>query len=309
VAALLAFQILWPGEPDEGPGRAEELGRLLAANGFGALAVARAGSALEASGEVDSDADLGRLVELVKGQPTKVFLRISVRRDILEAAREALASYGFYPAMSFGGDGRPVVAVYMRDPEVEERAFALLARDVPALAAVRAVVHRGSLEPVVRRTLSEAGLGALEVVFGEGRLELTVPPGFQGASALARALQRAAGLAGVPVVYALHEGSVADGPAGGVESPATVFEASAAGPEPAEGPAEKASSPLGLIEVAGVTLSPMRFVSTRDGQKLFEGSPLPGGWVITAIGADSLTLSREEEAVVIELAPGGAANP
>jgi type III secretion protein D len=299
IALLLALLAFGPPAGDQGPDRLDGLRALLDANGFERLSVSERGGALEASGSLESDEELSRLVDLVKGQPAKVFLRISVRRDLLEAAREALASYGFYPAMTFGSDGRPIAAVYMRDREVEERAFAALSRDVPSLDPLRKVVHKGVMEPVLRQELTEAGLGVLVPEWGEGMVTLPVPSGFQGASALARAFQRAASRTGVPVVYALAYGDSADDSSRAAQ---TVFEAAAATPtaDPAPPPGDL-DNPMASLDVSGVTLSPMRFVSTRDGQRLFEGSPLPGGWTITAIEAESLTLSREEEAVVFEL--------
>ena len=302
ILATLLLGLLVLGPSPKGPDRLEELRGLLDAGGFERLSVSERGKALEASGTLDSDEELARLVELVKSSDSKVFLRISVRRDLLEAGREALASYGFYPAMSLSSDGRPMAAVYMRDREVEERAFAELSKDVPSLDPIRTVVHRSVLEPVLRQELSEEGLGFLEPSWGEGLVTLPVPPGFQGASALARAFQKAAGRTGAPVVYALvDEGS----PENASAPPPTVFEAPTAPIAERPPPPGDPENPMASLDVAGVTLSPMRFVSTRDGQRLFEGSPLPGGWVITAIEAESLTLSREDEAMVYNLNQNG----
>jgi type III secretion protein D len=294
-AVLIGLLVFGPPGQDTGEAHLEALRKLFDSNGFSTLAIAQAGASLEASGDVESDAELARLVELVKGQPLKVFLRISVRRDILEAAREALASYGFYPNLSFGQDGRPIVAAYMLNKDVEDRAFQDLAFDVPSLDPVRAVIHRDALEPILRNVMADEDLSGLEVAWRDGLLEIAVPAGFEGDRALSRAAQKAAAQTGVPVVYAVVKAGVESEPL--VQASPAVVEAA---PAPAEADPD---NPIASLEVVGVTLSPMRFISTRDGQKLFQGSPLPSGWVITGIEADTLILSRDDESMTIDLLP------
>lgn len=50
--------------------------------------------------------------------------------------------------------------------------------------------------------------------------------------------------------------------------------------------------PLGGLRVTGVTMSPMRFIVTADGRRLFEGAKLPGGCILEGIGTKVLTLRR-----------------
>jgi hypothetical protein len=125
------------------------------------------------------------------------------------------------------------------------------------------------------------------------------PTGFEQARAVAAAFSRAATRAGVPVVYAVSYGHdvEAQAPSAPAPAPAEVVVAPAAAPEPAGGDGRR------LLDVVGVTLTPMRFVITRDGQRLFEGSPLPGGWTVSLIESDKITLSGEDETRVLELGP------
>ena len=58
------------------------------------------------------------------------------------------------------------------------------------------------------------------------------------------------------------------------------------------GPAEESGDPLGGLRVTGVTMSPMRFVTTADGRRLFEGALLPGGCTLESISTKALTLRR-----------------
>jgi type III secretion protein D len=300
--ALLVFG--WP-KVDEEVYRTESLAKLLTENGFEQLSVTERGQALEASGVLDSDSELTRLVELVKGWPDKVFLRISIKRDVLEAAKQALSAYGFHPEIYFGADGRPVVAVYMLDQKVEAQAFADLAQDVPTFDPVRAVVHRSELEPVLAEELAASGLSDLAIACRDGQIEVAVPQGFRDRPALVEAFRRTASRLGVLLVWSLSAqtgpGQVPNDPS----DPATaLFEATAApllniSPEPKADP----DDPLAALDIVGVTLEPMRFISTSDGHKLFEGSTLAGGWTITSIEADALLLSSEDEQRRFELAP------
>jgi type III secretion system YscD/HrpQ family protein len=311
ILALLAlgFLAFMPSGADEGDLRLKGLKRLLADNGFGSLEVNPYGRGFEATGEIESDLELNRLVDLVKSQPAKVFLKISVRRDLLEAARQALISYGFYPAISVGEDGWPTVAVYMLNQAVEDKAFANLARDVPAFKPVKSVIHRAELEPVLSQSLVKANLGDLKPTFREGWLEMAAPPEFEGAKALAEAVKLAESRVGAPVVYSLKDEKdpEAKPPATPISAEFSPLEgllgASTPKAEPIKADPLKAdpNDPLSTIEVAGITLTPMRFVSARDGQRLFEGSPLPSGWVIAAIKAQSLTLTKDGETRVINL--------
>ncbi|MDR2300879.1 MAG: hypothetical protein LBF38_02405 [Deltaproteobacteria bacterium] len=306
VVLALLLLVFGPARKDQVGEELTDLKALLQSNGFETLEVTRMGSGLEAYGELESDAELSRLVELVKGRPSKVFLRISVKKDLLEAGRQALNSYGFYPSLFFDGEGRPTVTVYMLDQAVEDKAFEDLAKDVPALEPVKAVIHRDVLEPVLLQELSAAGLADIMVTFREGFLELGVGPGFEKGRALAQTFNKIAGRMGVPVVYTLNAEGVpaldGSGPiiqAGGGVTPSPLPQQSA--PVIAQVEPENPNDPASFLDVVGVTLTPMRFVSTRDGQKLFEGSALPGGWVITTIESRTLTLAREDESLVVVL--------
>ena len=58
------------------------------------------------------------------------------------------------------------------------------------------------------------------------------------------------------------------------------------------GSAAEDGDPLGGLRVTGVTMSPMRFVTTADGRRLFEGAVLPGGCTLESISTKVLMLRR-----------------
>ncbi|MDR2441955.1 MAG: type III secretion system inner membrane ring subunit SctD [Deltaproteobacteria bacterium] len=313
VILILGLLLFAPSGQNEAVSEAQNLRALLAKEGFNTIEVTERGRSLEATGNLESDSELNRLVDLVKGRTTKVFLRISVRRDLLEAARQALTSYGFYPALFFDNEGRAVVAAYMLNRETEEEAFENLLRDVPSLAPIRKVVHRDDLEPIMLQELNESGITSLRADFREGLVELMAPLDFTDNSALARTFKRITSRVGVPIVYTLAIGGESpnessqlrpQGAAWSPMSPMEIFQTSTQDDLNLETKVQAdPNDPMSTVDVASVTLAPMRFISTRDGQKLFEGSPLPGGWTITDINSQFLTLSRQDETLVVPLGP------
>jgi hypothetical protein len=189
----------------------------------------------------------------------------------------------------------------MLNQAVEDKAFADLARDVPAFKPVKSVIHRTELEPVLSQNLAQANLGDLKATWREGWLEMAAPPEFERAQALVQAVRLTESRVGAPVVYSLKDEKTAEAKPPSDLSPISadfpLLALPAAPPEPKVDP----DDPLSTVEVAGVTMTPMRFVSARDGQRLFEGSPLPSGWVIVSIKAQSLTLTKDGETKVVAL--------
>lgn len=66
--------------------------------------------------------------------------------------------------------------------------------------------------------------------------------------------------------------------------------------------AEQAQSePLDFDEISGVTMTPLRFVSMKDGSKYFEGSVMSNGAVLKSISVHALTFEVNGELVIHEL--------
>lgn len=67
----------------------------------------------------------------------------------------------------------------------------------------------------------------------------------------------------------------------------------------AVGKADRAAQPI--LDVAAVALTPVPHVITRSGERYMLGSVLPGGWAVTAITADRITLRNGSREVGITL--------
>ena len=66
---------------------------------------------------------------------------------------------------------------------------------------------------------------------------------------------------------------------------------------PARPSGSTGGDPLGGLRVTGVTMSPMRFVTTADGRRLFEGAVLPSGWTLESIDTKVLVLRNGSQVV------------
>lgn len=58
---------------------------------------------------------------------------------------------------------------------------------------------------------------------------------------------------------------------------------------------------LGGLQIAGVTVKPLKFVTTVDGQRFFEGALLPSGYTLESITTNSLTLRKGGQVITHRL--------
>lgn len=233
-------------------------------------------------------------------------------------------------------DGGDVLLVrgYVQDRLMEEGLFASLADDVTGLPAIRRrIVHRGEVATVLEPALAEAGLDFAGVNYLPGTVEVTGPFGAEALGKARQVLDEAERKLDVPlhsvirVTEALPPASTAAGEeleaalrasvealaglngegrptdGGGRTSVAPASGPSgksARGFAPAD-PADREGDPLGGLRVTGVTMSPLRFVTTADGQRLFEGAVLPGGFLLEEISTTVLKLRKDNRIVTYRL--------
>lgn len=225
-----------------------------------------------------------------------------------------------------------IVSAYIQDRLLEENLFAALKVDVPNLPPIkRNIVHQEELEQVLQPALDKAGLGFAEVHYLPNKVEVA---GAFDQEALMRArmvLEETGRLLGIPLP-SLIQVRVAQKPtktqpqSTGMKLPELASllplekgqnESNNAGLQPNTGDdsaANKAGSGrgssffsgysgdvLGGLRVTGVTMTPMRFVTTADGQRLFEGSELPSGYTLETISISTLTLSKGGQMITYPL--------
>ena len=269
--------------------------------GIRGLSVTARYPGVEVRGAVEDDAAMLRLRDMARALHIPVYLEVAVRDDVIRAVRSSLGIRGFYPRVTLeetaGGVSRLKVAAYMKDELLQKSAFTALAGEVKRLPPVEpAIVHERELAPVLQEALNQAGFSAIRAVYLPGRVDFAgdIRPGdaekldairtavgdrlgidLHGVSRSASVVDPRRPLAAEP----LRE--IAEGPETGIAAPAA----------PGRG------DPLGGLRVTGVTMSPMRFVTTADGRRLFEGAVLPGGWTLESIDTRVLVFRRGEQIV------------
>ncbi|MDR1309669.1 MAG: type III secretion system inner membrane ring subunit SctD [Deltaproteobacteria bacterium] len=274
--------------------RDERVRALLVEGGFQDLAIEPGSDAVVISGSLPSDREMARLVALVRGVPFKVYLRLSVVNDRIQAVKDVMNAHGFYPEVDLAGEGVSVAA-YMKDGLVEARAFGHVGQDVNDVVITRRhIVHQLGLAEVLKEEVRRAGLPEMPTTFADGHLQFSATLNIEERQSLDRAVSSAGRRLGVPVFYQI---SSPDGDAD------VMAWAAAEPPEAAEIPALAPTEgpPLAGLRVTGVTLSPLKFISADDGQKLFEGSVLKSGYTIEEIRNGEMVLSRDGQELIYKL--------
>ena len=272
--------------------------RYLAEAGISGLEVTARAQGVEVRGTVPNDAAMVQLYAMARALHFPVYLEVGVREDVLRAVRSSLGIRGFYPEVNFleqEGKLRLRVAAYMKDKTLEAGAFAALTNEVKGLPPLeRHIVHEKVLAPAFQEALQAAGFTSIRVLYLPGRVDFTGTVRPEDEPRLQRIREDMAARFGAPLFGASQAGETR--PLQAAKSGTALRLPEAASDVPTVAAAQKdseADDPLGGIRVTGVTMSPMRFVTTADGRRLFEGAVLPGGYILEGINTKTLTLRRD----------------
>ena len=290
-----------------GPSRSEYpavVSDILEKAGLTGLAVTPRWPGVEVRGAVAAASDLERLEQALQKVSFPVYMEVAVDDDMLRAVRNAMGVRGFFPVVRMergGSEPRLKVAAFMRDALVEADAFAALEKDVPSPPFKdRRIVHEKDAVPFVLAALQNAGFGDIQPVCLPGRISLTGNLDADRETTLTHLKSGLNAHFGVPL---FGEG-VLDG-----NSPffSTAGRGAALTPPPRAAQAKQAddarmeSAPLGEVKLTGVFLAPLSFVTTENGNRLFQGSVLPNGNVLESITASKLTLRRGDKVFTYRL--------
>jgi len=260
----------------------ERLNALFTQNGVAGARAEAGEDALVIRGLAVDDGEMDLIARLAAAQPFKVRLEVRILADRLRAVRETMNNRGFFPEVRLLPDGRLRLAVYMKDAQVEDRAFEDLERDLQGLAeAERRVVHAPEIQPTLARELQLAGLGRVAPVFMDGRVSLPFQPSAEERRRLNQALEKVREAIGAPLAVQLAS-------EGGERPLGAVLEGAPPDPAGAED----------RLEIMSVNLGPLPFITLRDGQKYFVGGVLPNGATLAGIAADRLELAVGDEITV-----------
>lgn len=277
----------------------EELTEVLKESGFTDLVVQHDGEVLKVRGEVMDDQERVRLLRLAQSLQSPVQLDVHVRADRIGAIAFAFNSQGLFPEIiKTADDNGYQVRGYMRNSQVEEAAFALALEDFPAAARpllTRAIVHADAVEDTLRPLLTRAGMDFVSTDYHPG---LVIFPGSFSETQrtmLETVMSETQQILGVPVPFRIVAAAqVAPALAAVPGKTAAVMSQSVASLT-AE---EPSGADIEGLQVTGVTLSPMRFITVHTGERVFEGGLLPTGHILETIGDKELRL-RKDGAVTI----------
>lgn len=271
--------------------------------GLDMVAVASDGDNISVSGTVNDEEDRSKLWNMAQNLKHPVYIRVGVLEDMAQAVAMKFNSRGIFPAVTFPGKGDVMrIAAYIRDAKTEDAAFSSLSKDMPDLPTVeRRIVHADVLKAAIERELASVKLSNVNLGLATGRVELTETATAGSHEILQVVMEKVEETLGVPIAYTLITQDAPAGEQTQANAQAQVTEILVPGgispdlPQTAAGGGASGGSGAVFdgLSVTGVTMTPMRFISLSDGQRVFEGGRLPGGHVLEAVSLDSLTLSRD----------------
>ncbi len=285
--------------------------------GVTGLEVASGDDGVVVRGLLDNDGERATVWKVARNLLYPVQIDVAVRDDVVHAVQAAFNSRALYPEVEFmdaqsaarqqGDAPAPLkVAGYVRDGLVEAWAFSALRDDVPRLPPVtRDIRYASDVAPVLDGLLGGAGLRHVQVRYLPGTVELAGDLDARQRERLDEVLAYARAHLGVPVRFAVVRAapvvqSAAAQPGGRAMPGLAAGSASAAASDPAAATAQ-AGDPLEALQVRGVTLNPLRFVTIGDGQRIFEGGMLPGGYVLESISTKELHLRKDGRSTTYQL--------
>lgn len=294
------------GHGDGNADRADRLNALFGREDFPTL-TARADAdpfreGVTVSGTLRDDAERARLLYLVQSLQYPVYLEVSVRTDRTTAIERGFGIRGLSlqarESVS-GGKRRLTVAGYVRDGRVEDWAFAGVWEDLPTLLPGPAsdeslelkILHEQDVARVLEPALARAGMASARIAYLPGKIELSGPFTFEQSRRLTALLAQVQRELGIPVPIEVRTVSpwlriaVREAPQGRRQTRDM-------DPPAASGTPEESAAGPGGFTVVGVTLKPLPFVSLKNGQRIFEGGLLPGGWTLESIDVNELKLVR-----------------
>ncbi len=303
---------------------AEELEGQLHRMGMAGLSVTKKDGGIIVGGVLDSDAQRAELWRVTAGLLYPVEITATVREDLLSAVTAAFNSRHMYPEVlpmspvpevdvateaDANVDTEPEatkpdnialqISGYFQDGQVEAWAFQAMHEDVPAtFTAQRNVRHEEDVKPVLVSLLREANLKHVRTRFRPGVVQVAGHFDIEQHAALDDVLIAVQDQLGVPIrfeVYAELPKSIQAAAATNTSDSRALADAHKEAKKEAKlaGEADGDLQPLGDLKVISVTLSPLCFFTTDDGQRFFEGAVLPSGYSVEKITMDALTLKKD----------------
>lgn len=232
------------------------------------------------------------------------------------ATQKALAPKQAPPSKALQPEQQLHIAAYMKDALVEAWAFNAMRKDVPQLPNVqRTIRYEQDVADVLNPALTKAELDYVRVHYLPGTVQITGNFDEAQRKALKHVLIETQKQLGVPIPFKLY----ADLPdalrtpqittAMPTTTSSKTYSSVGANNASVTAPAQKNTQThasvlddfLGGTTVTSVTLSPLAFITTEDGQRFFIGGMLPSGYIIESITTETLTLRKNGRVATYKL--------
>jgi type III secretion protein D len=279
-----------------------ELTEILKESGFASLSVERDGEILEVRGEVADDHERARLLRLAQSLQSPVQLDVHVRADRIGAIAFAFNSQGLFPEILKTEESNGYqVRGYMRSSQVEEAAFVAALEDFPANMRpllVRDIIHADAVDGALRPLLARAGMDFVSTDYHPGMVIFSGTFSEAQRSLLESVMSETQQALGVPVPFRIVAETQVT-----LTRAATPANTTSAMPMAAPSPmaTEPYEASIEGLQVTGVTLSPMRFISVHTGERVFEGGLLPTGHTLESIDDKELRLRKDGVVTIYRL--------
>lgn len=282
---------------DSGSNPEESIRRALADSGFADLSVTEnSDDRFLVTGTVPNDDQRGRLIRLTQMLPYTTDIRVSVDSDLTDAIQSGFNAQDFWPDVSIkkSKDKKRelLVKAYIQNEQTESKAFEKALSNVPAILRkqnsmniARTIRYERDLRPMVGKAFDSPVLSKTQVAYLPGRLEVRLPLTPEREESLAKAIGKLREMAEVPLLIDIK--NIEDKPATAVsaktDAPAATTQTVAKPKQADDFPFRVVSSSMGVL----------RFVKLSNGERVFEGGRLPGGYMLVRVMPDKLALSRD----------------
>ena len=311
-AAGLAGMLCFTWQEKETPRTPEQIMRaLLDEAGYQKLAVTGGKESVTVSGRLASDRERGRLLRLAQLLHFPVYLDVTVRSDAADAVKASFNTLGLFPEVTeLPPSSHPGLLVkgYIKNGVLEEQALTEAVRNVPALqpsgadgkpklALFRDIRHEEDVRILLEPELAAAKLH-VNAEYQPGRILLRGAFTPQTKTALEEIVAKVQAGLGVPAPFDIINNAEIPGPSKS-DNIYTRQERQGAAVEETTTASTKSSS--SSFQVVSVSMGPLRFITLKNGERVFEGGELPGGYVLEHISVDELTLSRNNTTTLYPL--------
>jgi type III secretion protein D len=280
----------------------QELTEILKESGFTSLVVQRDGEVLEVRGEVADDHERARLLRLAQSLQSPVQLDVHVRADRIGAIAFAFNSQGLFPEIFKTEESNGYhVRGYMRSGQVEEAAFTATLEDFPANTRpllTRDIIYADAVDETLRPLLTRAGMDFVSADYRPGLVIFSGTFSENQRNVLDAVMSETQQTLGVPVPFRIVAATQVT-----LTRAVNPANTTSAMPLAAQSPTIEASPEASIegLQVTGVTLSPMRFISVHTGERVFEGGLLPTGHTLESIDDKELKLRKDGVVTIYRL--------